>query len=139
MTRRPAPSAQKALFGRQEPLPAPATATPPANNDPELVASVVRAAMTRGYVVIGPAQRVFLREPGGAQKGGRVEPVPGYEQDTVRQLLDSGHLTTGGTHLVRHAGREGTASSILVPKATRAMVTRWSSMRPLHDRTHPAL
>ncbi|NMH79666.1 hypothetical protein HF577_21550 [Pseudonocardia xinjiangensis] len=61
-----------------------------------------------------------------------MEPVPGYEQDTVRQLLDSGHLTTGGTHHVRYGGREGTANSILVPKATRAMVTRWSSLRPLH-------
>ena len=138
MTRRPAPPAQKALWGRQEPLPAPSKATPAATNDPELVASVVRAALTRGYVVIGHTQRVFLRDPGGMQKGGPVEPVPGYEQDTVRQLLDSGHLTTGGTHIVRYAGREGAANSILVPKATRAMITRWTSLRPLHGRTHPA-
>ena len=57
MTRRPAPPAQKALWGRQEPVPAPSKATPAATNDPELVASVVRAALTRGYVVIGHTQR----------------------------------------------------------------------------------
>jgi hypothetical protein len=138
MTRRPAAPAQKALFGRQEPLPTPTRPTPPATNDPELVASVVRAAMTRGYVVVGHGQRVFLREPGRTQKGGVAEPVPAYEQDTVRQLLDSGQLTTGGSHIVRCGGREGPANSILVPKAIRSMVTRWESLRPLHGRTRPA-
>ncbi|WP_219414868.1 hypothetical protein [Pseudonocardia nigra] len=104
-------------------------------NDPELVADVVRSAISRGYVLIGPAERVFVREAGETKKGSSVEPVPTYEADTVRQLLDAGHLATGGNHIVRHGGREGPATSVLVPKATRAMVTRWANLRPLL--THP--
>ncbi|WP_345611972.1 hypothetical protein [Pseudonocardia adelaidensis] len=131
--RRPAAPAQGALFGKQVPIPAPRTPTV-ATQDPELVASVVRAATARGYVLIGPAQRVFLRQAGETRKGAPVDPVPAYEQDTVRQLLDAGLLTTGGTHIVRHGGKEGPATSVLVPKATRAMVTRWDSYRPLYGR-----
>lgn len=130
--RKPAAPAQKALFGPQAPVPS-STPARSATNDPELVAAVVRAAMSRGYVVMGAAQRVFLREPGETKKGARVEPVPAYEQDTVRQLLDTGLLTTGGIHIVRHGRTEGPAHSVLVPKATAAMVTRWSNLRPLHD------
>jgi hypothetical protein len=135
--RRPAVPAQKALFGTQVPIPAPRTPTV-ATQDPELVASVVRAALARGYVLIGPAQRVFLREAGETRKGAPVDPVPAYEQDTVRQLLDAGLLTTGGTHIVRHGGTEGPATSVLVPKATRAMVTRWGNYVPLHGRSRAA-
>ena len=127
--------AQKALFGRQEPIRQPNKPSRPEINDPELVASVVRAALNRGYVLVGPAQRVHLRDPGETRKGARVEPVPAYEQDAVHQLLEVGHLTTGGTHIVRAAGREGPAISVLVPKATRSMVTRWSHLVPLHGRT----
>jgi hypothetical protein len=129
------PAAQKALFGGQQPIPQQRKSTRPQINDPELVASVVRAAMNRGYVLVGPAQRVYLRDPGATGKGARVEPVPAYEQDTVHQLLEAGQLTTGGTHVVRAAGREGPASSVLVPKATRSMVTRWANLVPLHGRT----
>lgn len=122
--------AQKALFGPQQPIPAqrrPQTTI----NDPELVAAVIRTATDPGYVLIGPAERVFLRESGATGRGAPVEPVPSYERDTVRQLLDAGHLTVGGTHIVRYGGREGPARSVLVPKATRNMVARWANLRPL--------
>ncbi|MCH6171285.1 hypothetical protein [Pseudonocardia alaniniphila] len=66
-----------------------------------------------------------------------MEPVPAYEQDTVRQLLDSGHLSTGGIHQVRYGRNDGPTHSVLVPKATRTMVNRWAALRPLTSRpTH---
>ncbi|WP_094920321.1 hypothetical protein [Pseudonocardia sp. MH-G8] len=134
-TTRTAVPAQKALFGRQEPVPGPGKAATSATNDPELIADVVRIATDPGYVVIGAAERVFRRADGTTQKGGPVEPVPAYEQDVVRQLLSTGQLKTGGAHTVRHGGREGSGSSVLVPRATRDMVTRWSNLAPLNGRS----
>ncbi len=102
----------------------------PAINDIELVADVIRAASTRGYVLIGPSQQVFAWVDE-KKKGGLVERVPTYEQDAVHQLLSSRHLKIGGTHIVRYRDREGPANSVLVPRSSRAMVTRWAAYRPL--------
>jgi hypothetical protein len=99
-------------------------------NDVELIADVIRAATDPGYVLIGPAQRVFRRIDG-THKGARVETVPTYEQDAVHQCMDAGHLTVGGTHIVSYGDHQGPASSLLVRKSSRAMVNRWSSYRPV--------
>lgn len=107
--------------------------SPPARrvtNDVELVADVIRAAANRGYVLIGPARQVFAWVDE-KTKGGLVERVPAYEADTVHQLLDSRQLKVGGTQIVRYRGREGPANSVLVPRSSRAMVTRWDAYRPL--------
>lgn len=102
----------------------------PAINDVDLIRDVLRTAMTRGYVLIGPAQRVFLRLDD-KDKGGLVEPVASYERDAVHQLMGSRHLRTGGTRIVCYGGQQGPATSVLVSKAARAMVTRWDHYRPL--------
>jgi hypothetical protein len=107
--------------------------SPPARtetNDIELIADVIRAAIDPGYVLIGPARRVFRRVDG-THKGARVDTVPTYEQDAVHQSLDAGHLTVGGTHIVTYGGRQGPANSVLVRKSSRAMVTRWGNYRAL--------
>jgi hypothetical protein len=101
-----------------------------ATNDIELIRDVIRTAMTRGYVLIGPAQRVFVRLDDN-NKGGLVEPIPGYERDAVHQLLGSRHLRTGGTRIVRYGAQQGPATSVLVSSGARAMVTRWGNYRPL--------
>lgn len=124
-------AAQQALFGRQEPLPTPRTHRH-TTNDLDLVAAVVRLAADPGYVLIGPSERVYRRDP---TTKGAVEAVPAYEQEAVTQLLASGHLSIGGTHRVHHGGREGAASSVLVPKTTRAMVRRWAALQPIHGPT----
>jgi hypothetical protein len=129
MTPRKRPPAQPGLWGRQEPLPAPATTRRDAvTNDLDLVASVIRTAQDPGYVLIGTGERVYLRDP---SRKGRVQPVPRYEADTVSQLLDDGHLKVGGTHVVSDGRREGQARSLLVPAATRAMAARWAALRPI--------
>lgn len=121
------PPEQSALWGPQEPL-TPATTTAVAragSNDLDLFASIVTAAIEPGYVVIGASERVFLRD---ATRPDHVNPVPRYEADTVGQMLDAGHLKLGGQHHVNHGTSQGFARSVLVPTATRAMVTRWAAL-----------
>lgn len=117
---------QDALFGDAAPAPARNDRDGVAVQDPELVADVVRTADGPGFLLIERSQRVVRADPA---KPGVVDSAGRHEQDAVLQLLDSGHLRTGGTHHVHHHGHEGPARSILVPKATRDMVTRWSNLR----------
>lgn len=136
MTRHTATAGQNTDTGQQDALfgdPAPA-ATGPARcgsatvQDPELVADVVRTADAAGYLLVERSQRVVKADPANP---GVVDSTSRHEQDAVLQLLDSGHLRTGGAHHVHHHGHEGPARSILVPKATREMITRWSHLRPV--------
>jgi hypothetical protein len=120
---------QEALFGD------PATVEVPAqqrraisSNDLDLMAGIIKTAADPGYMLVGPADRVFRSEPGDQHS---AEPVPRYEQDAVRQLLDAGHLTIGGAHTVTYGDRTGPAHSVLIPKVTRAMAARWAHLRPL--------
>ncbi len=133
-TRRPRPPAQTGLWGRQEPLPTtkPSHYTP--TNDVDLFASVVRSAQDPGYVLVGPAERVMLRDP---SRKGLVATVPRYEADTVAQLLDHGHLKIGGTHVVTDGRHDGPARSVLVPTVTRAMVARWDALHPVRTGGQP--
>ncbi len=59
-----------------------------------------------------------------------VMPMTSTATDTVSQLLDSGHLRLGGTHLVSDGRREGPARSVLVTTATRTLLTRWAARTP---------
>ena len=127
MTRR-AP-AQAGLWGRQETLPDTTTAQRrPAVNDLDLITSVIRSADDPGYLVIGVGERVYLRDT--TRGRGFVVSVPRYEADTVSQLLDSGHLRLGGTHLVSDGRRERPARSVLVTTATRTLLARWAVLAP---------
>lgn len=128
MTGRTAQAVQPDLFGVDHLVPAQRTAAGSGLTDLDLVTSVVKAADDPGYVLIGPADKVHLYD--GRAKD-TVEAVPAYEADAVTQLLASGHLTVGGHHHVRCGEHDGPARSVLVPKATRALVHRWSALRPL--------
>ena len=131
MTRRT--TAQGGLWGRQEPLPnTGTTSTRAVVNDLDLITSVIRSATDPGYVVVGVAERVYLRDTTRAK--GFVVAVPRYEADTVAQLLDSGHLRLGGTHVVSDGRREGPARSVLVTTSTRALLARWANLTPLNGR-----
>jgi hypothetical protein len=99
----------------------------PVTDDPDLIASVVRAAGDPGYVVIGPAQRVYRRGVGG--RSDEIEAAPLYENGAVHQLLTKGLLKIGGSHVVNHQGKSGGANSVLVPAKTRSMVSRWDSYK----------
>lgn len=131
----PRPPAQGGLWGRQETRPANRSHGHTASNDLDLFVAVARTAIEPGYVLIGPTARVFRRDP---SHEGHVEPVPGYEAAMVAQLLDSRHLATGGTHHVTHGRHDGPAVSVLVPRATRDQIDRWTHLHPLPRRTGAA-
>ena len=103
-----------------------------ATNDIELIQTIVRLAIEPGFVLIGPAERVFCYQPDRGRA--LVRPVPKYEAAAVAQLLDSRPLRTGGARTVQYGEHSGTATSVLVPKATRDMLTRWEHLRPLPGR-----
>lgn len=96
--------------------------------DPREVARIVAAAQEPGYLIIERTGLVLRADPA---RPGCADSVSRHDGDTVGQLLDSGHLKLGGTHHIHHNGDEGPARSVLVPKATRDMVTRWDHLRPL--------
>ncbi|MBW0105235.1 hypothetical protein, partial [Pseudonocardia sp. KRD291] len=102
--------------------------------DPREVARIVQAAQEPGFLV---TERTGLVLRADAARPGCAEAVSRHDGDTVGQLLDSGHLRLGGTHHVHHNGDEGPARSVLVPKATRDMVTRWDHLRPLPQPAAP--
>lgn len=95
------------------------------NNIDEVV-TVLRIASTDGYAVIGARQRIWRLV---SQDG--IELVPRYEADMVRQLLNAGWLTLGGTHGYDQQGTEVAGRSLLVPKRSRQWLTRWDSRKHL--------
>ena len=101
---------------------------PAATQDPREVARIVATAQEPGFLVIERTGRVLRADPA---RPGCADAVSRHDGDTVAQLLDSGHLKLGGSHHIHHAGQEGPARSVLVPKATRDMVTRWDHLRPV--------
>jgi hypothetical protein len=117
---------QTALWGAEEPRPA-AAVVRGGTNDVELVSAVIRTAATAGYVLVGPAKLVYVREAGDTED---VQRVPSYEAEAVAQLLGSGHFTVGRSRTVCVGGRRGPARSVLVKAATIALVRRWATLRP---------
>ncbi|MYW76217.1 hypothetical protein GTW08_29420 [Pseudonocardia sp. SID8383] len=101
---------------------------PAATQDPREVARVVALAQDPGLFLIERTGLVLRADPA---RPGCADPVARHDGDTVGQLLDTGHLRLGGTHHVHHNGAEGPARSVLVPKATRDMVSRWDHLRPI--------
>jgi len=128
MSPRTRPPAQGGLWGRQQPLTADRQPGYTASNDLDLFVAVARTALDPGYVLIGPAERVFRRDPA---RHGHVDPVPAYEAAMVAQMLDHRHLSTGGTHHVVYGRHDGPARAVLVPRATRDQIDRWTHLHPL--------
>jgi hypothetical protein len=128
MSRRTRPPAQVGLWGPQEPLPTDRGPGYSPSNDLDLFVAIARTAIDPGYVLIGPTERVFHRDP---SRKGHVDSVPSYEAAMVAQMIDSRHLSTGGTHHVIYRCHDGAARSVLVPRATRDQIDRWTRLRPL--------
>lgn len=107
------------------PRKAPEATDQPSTDDLDLIIAVVKACKDPGYVVIGPAERVYRRTDDGPNA---IDKVPDYINGAVHQLIDQGLLTIGGQHLVEYHGRRGGANSVLVPRKTRDKVHHWESL-----------
>jgi hypothetical protein len=128
MSPRNRPPAQGGLWGRQQHLPADRGPGYAASNDLDLFLAIARTAIDPGYVLVGTTDRVFRRD---AARKGHVEPVPSYEAAMVAQMLGSLHLSTGGIHHVTYGRHDGPARAVLVPRATRDQIDRWTHLHPL--------
>ncbi len=134
---RPRRGRQEALFGDPAtPGSAPQQRADRASADPELIATVLRLALTPGYLLLGPAERVVRPLDGrvGA-RGVDVQAVPVFEADTVAQLLDSRHLRLGGTRQVTHAERVVAATTVTVPVPGRRLLKRWTTTHTIGKAT----
>jgi len=105
---------------------------PAATQDPREVARVVALAQDPGLFVIERTGLVLRADPA---RPGCADVLARHDGDTVGQLLDTGHLRLGGTHHLHHNGAESPARSVLVPKATRDMVSRWDHLLPIPEPT----
>ena len=96
----------------------------PAPNDMRTVLRVIEHAVSEnGYLVA--RSRVLRRV-----EEDRAQPVARWESVAVLHLLDTGHFKLGGTHQVRCGAVRLAASSVLVPKPTRAMLSRLRALHP---------
>ncbi|WP_337826564.1 hypothetical protein [Pseudonocardia sp. UM4_GMWB1] len=122
---------QGALFGDPALIESPADDRTAATQDPREVARIVALAQDPGLLLIERTGLVLRSDPA---RPGCADAVARHDGDTVAQLLDTGHFKLGGVHHVHHNGSEGPARSILVPRATRDMATRWQHLRPIPQR-----
>jgi hypothetical protein len=93
-------------------------------NDVDLIHTVAANAIRCGYVLVGAAERVYVRTV-----GDEVARVPRYEEDAVHQLLRRRWLTTGASHALTCGAASLTGIALLVPKQTRAAVARWNHLQ----------
>lgn len=120
-------SGQLGLFGGPSPTPAPSGPGRPTStvesNDLDLIHTVAHNAIRCGYLLVGTTERVYSRAEG---ERADVVRVPRYEEDAVHQLLRRRWLTLGATQRVSCGAATLLGTTVLVPKATRDRVARWS-------------
>lgn len=114
---------QPDLFGGLHPVDQPAAGRRE-SNDVDLMHTVAANAIRCGYVLVGASERVYTRTT-----GDEVARVPRYEEDAVHQLLRRRWLTTGASHALTCGAASLTGLALLVPKSTRAAVSRWTHLQ----------
>lgn len=121
-------SGQTDLFGAALVPPEPNSRTKRVpTNDMGLIEHVLHVSISQGYVLVGPAEKVYLRGPEKTIESA----TPTYEADAVHQLIKAGWLKVGGRHIFQFRDREGPGFSVLVPKGTRQKTAQWRALVPL--------
>ena len=111
------------LFGNPvAPLPRTSKNDPP-TNDMDFIQQVLHTATTEQFMLVGPNEVVFRRTT-----ADYVERVSRTEDRAVHQLIDAKWLHVDGTHRVRYDRYTGPARSVLVPRKTRAVASRWAAL-----------
>ena len=106
------------------PAPVPARAAGQETNDLDAIRAVLATAQHIGYALAGADQRVWRSA---SRETRQVERVDECEAAVVHQLLRRGLLVRGGHQRIRKGRFESSATSVLVPAATRAMTRRWAA------------
>jgi hypothetical protein len=88
--------------------------------------TIAANAVRCGYLLVGANQRVYTRVVDG---GDEVARVPRYEEDAVHQLLRRRWLTLGTPHRITCGAASLIGTTVLIPKDTRARITRWSHLQ----------
>jgi hypothetical protein len=94
------------------------------SNDVDLMHTVAANAVRCGYLLVGANERVYTRTT-----GDEVARVPRYEEDAVHQLLRRRWLTLGTPHRIICGAASLVGTTVLVPKETRARITRWAYLQ----------
>lgn len=119
---------QPDLFGDLHPV-EPTARQRRESNDVDLIHTVAANAIRCGYVLVGASERVYTRTGNPSKTGDEVARVPRYEEDAVHQLLARRWLTLGAHHALTCGAASLTGVALLVPKSTRAAVTRWTHLQ----------
>lgn len=119
-------SGQIDLFGDTDSAPAPAPVSRIESNNVELMHTIAANAARCGYLLVGPAERVYARVEG---HDDRVTRVPRYEEEAVHQLLRRRWLTLGAGHAVTCGAASLHGTAVLVPRDTRTRVERWEHLQ----------
>ncbi|WP_439664149.1 hypothetical protein ACSHWB_23505 [Lentzea sp. HUAS TT2] len=117
------------LFGNEidtAPAASPASAAPVVNDMRVIMDVLNRAVDEPGYAIAGPTRRVYRRTNNKTMKH-----VPRWELEAVLQLIDSGQLIIGGTHVLRCGAIRQAVNSVLVPTITRQKLKRWNALKPM--------
>ncbi len=95
----------------------------------------VTTAADPGYVLIGPGDKVYRRDPDTGPRA--VVPVGWVEGDTVINLLDHRHLLSSASarHRVEIDGEPTHGHEIRPRPRVRDLVRRWQRDRAQHART----
>lgn len=92
------------------------------SNNVELMHTIAGNADRAGYLLAGPSERVYARDP---DRDGRGVRVPRWEEDAVHQLLRRRWLYRGGAYLFTCGAADLTGTTVHTTRETRARVARW--------------
>ncbi|MEV6604898.1 hypothetical protein [Kutzneria sp. NPDC051319] len=115
------------LFGNTIEDTSTAKKPPKVVNNMETIKKVLEYAISsRPYVLIGPTG-----QPHRLGEDGIVRPLIFWEADALHQLITKKLVTVGGNHRFQTRYGEKTGQSVLVPRNTRIMLSRWNALKPL--------
>lgn len=113
------------LFGNEIPEPAKPTSDRSPINDMDLVETILAAATNHGYHLAGSGEKVSRCA------GAKVDPVPGYEDIAVHQLIDARYLEVISHRWCPFTGErvDGHGRTVRLSKRGRDALNRWKAYK----------
>jgi hypothetical protein len=98
---------------------------PDLSNNVELMHTIAGNADRAGYLLAGPSERVYARDP---DRNGCGVRVPRWEEDAVHQLLRRRWLYRGSSYPFSCGAAALTGTTVHTTRDTRARVARWEQI-----------